>query len=806
VTTSATARQPWDDRRLEAAFAARAGAMTTPSDLVETTLDRVRTAERPAPSWRRWLPAAAVFFLAVGVAAGGLALSDEVVGRRLFRPGPTPDLKTLDTGEFAFDYPASWLAYDASASFSGGSATAVLGTMPVERRCGDERHVDINCVSEQRLEPGQVRLYVGTGSYRSGTIWDRPTIENGTVTRVEVGRMPATFAEGNGSPESYYREDKSLHWEIARPGMDGTSVVELEGLLKEPGVAEGREQLEALIASFRFTNGPDPSMTPTPEPSPTETAPRLADLRVMTVEELIAATESPTPEEVIVHGWLTHSEFVRINCGYDLDPHPLIPGCPRTSLFLIAEPEPVEPGSQRPSVPHVEPILLTDGHRDVDIPPEGIVEVRAIGHLLDHRWTTCPEVVQAECKSRFVIDRVIPVDQPPSDNLPSPWAIPADFPTAQPDEPVEVLSSIVGGLTVVSIGNADANGVRSIEPLVEEINEGQGAWVIRALVGGDPTPVARTFLVGHIGWYTLFEVTESGLVDRTPPAEVTPSSVPIRDPLRAWPPEGVLDVPMPAGNTGRAPKAGVVDRTGLLVDTRAPSESDPPMPVLVDQETGSLVTVQAAPDAVVVYWSGSLCDDRFVLTLYGEHPSEALDHLELRGERGSVCRLARVGHGIYLRFSKPVDARGITVIDHVGRPYEAFPPVHSTVVSLPKAGGGFEFPKVRAALVDLSGRITAVRLPRPDEPRPKDRRAGPGAIVPDPTVAGRYHLMWNGGICTQDIVITIDATLSNVLVSNPVTGECDTIGNEYRLILDIDGPVGVPAVEVRYADTSAGAS
>jgi hypothetical protein len=44
------------------------------------------------------------------------------------------------------------------------------------------------------------------------------------------------------------------------------------------------------------------------------------------------------------------------------------------------------------------------------------------------------------------------------------------------------------------------------------------------------------------------------------------------------------------------------------------------------------------------------------------------------------------------------------------------------------------------------------------------------------------------------------------VVSNPVIGDCDTIGNEYRLILDIDGPVGVPVVEVRYADTSAGAS
>ena len=142
----------------------------------------------------------------------------------------------------------------------------------------------------------------------------------------------------------------------------------------------------------------------------------------------------------------------------------------------------------------------------------------------------------------------------------------------------------------------------------------------------------------------------------------------------------------------------------------------------------------------------------------------------------------------------------------MGTRFEAFPPAHSTVVSLPKGGGGFDLPKVRAALVDLSGRITSVRLPRPDEPRPDDQRDGPGSLMPDPTVAGRYHLMWNGGICTQDIVITIDATLSTVLVSNPVAGDCDTTGNEYRLVLDVEGPVAVPVVEVRYTETRAGAS
>src|SRR5688572_18086736 len=178
MTRPVSPREPWDDRRLEAAFAARTSSITTPTDLVAATVDRVRTAGRPEPVWRRWLPAAAVVVIAVGVAVGAIA-SGQVVGRQVFRPGPTADLKTLDNGTFAFEYPATWLAYDASASGSGVSAVAVLGTQPVERRCGDERHVDINCVSEQRLEAGHIRLLVLGGGYRGGTIQDRPDIANG---------------------------------------------------------------------------------------------------------------------------------------------------------------------------------------------------------------------------------------------------------------------------------------------------------------------------------------------------------------------------------------------------------------------------------------------------------------------------------------------------------------------------------------------------------------------------------------------------------------------------------------------------
>jgi hypothetical protein len=805
VTTPVSPREPWDAGRLEAAFAARASSSTTPTDLVDATFDRVRTAGRPEPAWRRWLPAAAIVLVVIGVATAGITLSAEVGRDRVFREGPTPQLRTFETGEFAFDFPASWLGYAATrVAGSGGAPIAVLGTKPVERRCGGLLGVDINCVYKERLDAGHVRLFVSVSSYRGGTIHDRPDSTTGMTTRTSIGGMPAILDEVAGNPDSYYREDVSLAWEIARPGSDGASVVHLQAMLKEPGVAEGRQQLEALVASFRFTNGPDPSVAPTPEPTPTETPPRLAELRVMTVDELIAARSSPTPEEVIVHGWLARSNVI-FDCNVDPNPHPLIAHCEDFALSLSDERVQVDRGAIVPSVPHVVPMLGVDAHSAVPVLPGTAVEVLAVGHLRDHRSATCAIEVRAECERRFVIDRVVPAGQPIDDELPGPWASPSDQPVDGAGNAVEVLRSELDGITVVSIGVADAGPLRSIEPSAENINNGEGAWVIRALVAGDATPVARTFLVGHNGWYTLFEVTEEGLVDRTPPVEGVPTPVPPEDPGASWPPDGVLDVPMPENTVGRAPKAGVVDRTGLLLEARSVEEGDPPRPNR-DLQAGEMAVVQSGPDTVIAHWDGTLCDDRFVLTVYGDRQGEPPSQLELRGESADRCRLALVHYGIVLRFSQPVDATTIHGWDRVGTPYEAFPPVHSTVVSLPKGGGGFDIPKVRAALVDLSGRITSVRLPRPDEPRPKDRRDGPGSLVPDPTVAGRYHLMWNGGICTPDIVITIDPTLSNVVVSNPVIGDCDTIGNEYRLILDIDGPVGVPVVEVRYADTSAGAS
>lgn len=255
----------WNDERLDAAFAMHASRVTVPSDLVAATLGRLRPAARPS-AWTRLLPAGAALVLVLGLVGGGVALVSRPAGLLgggsvTFRDGPTPDLRTLDGGEYALDFPASWLAYTAAADpGSGGSIDALLTTQPIEERCGSIMGVDVNCVYEQRLEPGQLRIFVGSGSYRAKTVLDRADIENGTTTRLVVGGMPAILDEFDVAPDDFYQADQSASWAIATPASL-VRVIRIEFRARDPEAAAARAAVDALVATFRFT----PPATPLPD-------------------------------------------------------------------------------------------------------------------------------------------------------------------------------------------------------------------------------------------------------------------------------------------------------------------------------------------------------------------------------------------------------------------------------------------------------------------------------------------------------------------------------------------------------------
>jgi hypothetical protein len=260
---TATGTTPgWDDDRLGAAFEARAARAVVPVDLAAVTVERLRPTVRRSP-WTRLLPAGAALVLVLAVVGGGIAVLGGPAGLLgsgavTFRDGPTPDLRTLDGAEYALDFPASWLAYTAtSAGASGGSIDAVLTTQPIEERCNGLMGVDINCVYEQRLEPGQLRIFVGSGSYRAQTVLDRADIENGSTTRLAVGGMPAILDEFDDAPDDYYLADQSATWAVATPtSLD--RVIRIEFMAREPAVDAARAAVEALVASFRFTPPPAP--------------------------------------------------------------------------------------------------------------------------------------------------------------------------------------------------------------------------------------------------------------------------------------------------------------------------------------------------------------------------------------------------------------------------------------------------------------------------------------------------------------------------------------------------------------------
>lgn len=251
----------WDDERLEAAFVERAARVTVPSDIVVSTIARLQLAERQSP-WARLLPAAAALVLVVGLVGGGIAMLTGPGGLTgnpvTFRDGPTPDLRTLDAGAFALDFPADWLAYATDGAVgSGGSILAILTTQAIEDRCVGAMGADLNCVYEQPLEPGTARIFVGTSGFRGSTIFERVAIENGTTTHVEVGGMPAILDEYDVTPADYSLADQWATWQIALP-TSLSNVVRLEFMARDPDADAARAAVDEIAASFRFTPPPTP--------------------------------------------------------------------------------------------------------------------------------------------------------------------------------------------------------------------------------------------------------------------------------------------------------------------------------------------------------------------------------------------------------------------------------------------------------------------------------------------------------------------------------------------------------------------
>ncbi len=251
-------RPSWTDERLEAAFASLVPAEAPASVLASVRDGLAGHVSRGRRRWALAITGVSLAFTAVVaavvIAGPWLVRGGPFVGSS-FRVDPGADgTSTFLTDDFRFDFPSGWTVSDSFAAFSGGSEIALLGTLPVPASCGSD-HVDINCVYGQPLEPGTIRVFVGTRGFRADSILDRPDIENGTTRRVSVGGMPTILDELAVTAEDFYRADLSLSWTIGFP-TSLTNAVTIDVLARDPGSAEARAAAVALVASFAFNRPP----------------------------------------------------------------------------------------------------------------------------------------------------------------------------------------------------------------------------------------------------------------------------------------------------------------------------------------------------------------------------------------------------------------------------------------------------------------------------------------------------------------------------------------------------------------------
>lgn len=181
-----------------------------------------------------------------------------------------------DEAGIAFDHPAGWSVHDASSAFGGGSVIAILGTLPVEPRCGSA-HVDINCYYERSLDPGTISVVLGTGSFGGSTIFDERApgqLEIGRRERVDVDGLPG-FVHRYG-PGGYYEQDEGVGWEIAFPASV-LNAFGIEARMRGPGLETMRAELERMVASIRL-DAPGPPVSAAPAGAEPMLAEALAEL------------------------------------------------------------------------------------------------------------------------------------------------------------------------------------------------------------------------------------------------------------------------------------------------------------------------------------------------------------------------------------------------------------------------------------------------------------------------------------------------------------------------------------------------
>jgi hypothetical protein len=265
-------------------------------------------------SHRGRLPRLAAAAAAVAVIGAALGVGLFIGGRLPAGTGISAEDGEFHGGGLSFRYPESWTVYPANAVGSFGSIFAVIGTADLSDCRGSGGYVDVNCAYAHRLEPGTVRLVVGTAA---GLGMPRfPDRKPPGGWQLFVDGLPALVEESG--PNAADASDLSVNWTMA-------TGYTLSASLRGPGIDQMREQLDALVASIRFDEAPPP--LPTGEAG------------------AIAAAEA---------AMMAIDTIDRSSREYGSDFYGCFPRDPGTSQTAIVNGGPGNPGSPLP-----EPVTLT---------------------------------------------------------------------------------------------------------------------------------------------------------------------------------------------------------------------------------------------------------------------------------------------------------------------------------------------------------------------------------------------------------------------------------------------------------------
>jgi hypothetical protein len=139
---------------------------------------------------------------------------------------------------------------------------------------------------------------------------------------------------------------------------------------------------------------------------------------------------------------------------------------------------------------------------------------------------------------------------------------------------------------------------------------------------------------------------------------------------------------------------------------------------------------------------------------------------------------------------------GGTIVEPVASP-GTWPPEGAVVVPLTSPVGAGD-PPVQVAVIDTSGRLVNATEKGAIDPSTVSSDGRFGAYA-EPGTPGRVHLEWIGGICDSQITVTVAPDLSSITFDMGPQPDCDTIGVDRELVLDFDGSVDVPGIELRDA-------